>query len=457
MRTVLEEKRELPVRVECDVLVVGGGTAGVVAALAAARNGANTVLVERYGHLGGTMINGAGPWHSYFNTYKAFPGVRKIQLVRGIAQELVDRLVAAGGSPGHLEMDKGYTYDSMATLVDREVFKDVAFDMIKESGVTVLLHALMADTIMEGNSIRGIIIESKSGREAIMAGVVIDASGDGDVACRAGVPCVNTYPDAAVGMPFGMSNVNIRKAVDFFIEKDMLTQMVYADKGSDQDHFVRIGFDLRKIDVFKVYMEKAGLWGPLTVALHENDFNFINCTNIKPLDAVDVQELTRAEITLRKQVMTMAAMLKEHIPGFEKGYVSWTPRQVGVRRTRIVACAYDLSVEDIINGACFDDEVVLYGFHDCAPRIMIKNGGAYGIPYRALIPQEIDNLLVAGRMITSSWEAHMSTRNTVSCMAQGEAAGTAAALSIRQGTVPRSLDVGMLRDTLKKNGVYLER
>lgn len=457
MRTIQEEKKDLPVRFECDVLVVGGGTAGVVAALAAARNGAKTILVERYGHLGGTMINGAGPWHSYFNTYKAFPGVKKVQLVRGIAQELVDRLVAAGGSPGHLEMDKGYAYDSMATLVDREVFKDVAFDMMRESGVMVLLHALMADTIMDGNSIRGIIIESKSGREAILAGVVVDTSGDGDVAYRAGVPCVNTYPDAAVGLPFGMSNVNIKKAVDFLIEKDMLTQMVYADKGSDQDHFVRIGFDLRKIDVFKVYMDKAGLWGPLTVALHENDFNFINCTNIKPLDAVDVLELTRAEITLRKQVMTMAAMLKAHIPGFEKGYVSWTPRQVGVRRTRIVACAYDLSVEDIINGACFDDEVVLYGFHDCAPRIMIKNGGAYGIPYRALLPQGVDNLLVAGRMITSSWEAHMSTRNTVSCMAQGEAAGTAAALSVRQGIVPRSLDAGMLRATLIKNGVYLER
>jgi hypothetical protein len=439
------------------VLVVGGGTAGVVAALAAARNGAKTILVERYGHLGGTMINGAGPWHSYFNTYKAFPGVKKLQLVRGIAQELVDRLVAAGGSPGHLEQDKGYAYDSMATLVDREVFKSVAFDLMQESGVSVILHALMADTVMDGGSIRGIVIESKSGREAILAGVVVDTTGDGDVAWRAGVPCINTYPDAAVGLPFGMSNVNIKKAVDFFTEKDMLTQMVYADKGSETDRFVRIGFDLRKIDVFKTYMDTAGLWGPLTVALHENDFNFINCTNIKPLDAVDVEELTRAEITLRKQVMTLAAMLKKHIPGFEKGFVSWTPRQVGVRRTRIVACEYDLSVTDIVNATQFEDEVALYGFHDCAPRILIKNGGAYGIPYRALLPKKVENLLVAGRMITSDWEAHMSTRNTVSCMAQGEAAGTAAALCARQNRSPRQLDTAMLRETLRNNGVYLDR
>ncbi len=162
-RKRIEERRSTPVRLECDVLVAGGGTAGRVAALAAARRGASTVLVERYGFVGGTMINGAGPLHSFFNLWKAFPGVPKTQVVRGIPDEIVRRLVAAGGSFGHLEQTQGYSYDSVATIIDPEIFKHVMLEMLAEAGVKVLFHTWIADAVVEGGRVRGVFVESKSG------------------------------------------------------------------------------------------------------------------------------------------------------------------------------------------------------------------------------------------------------------------------------------------------------
>jgi 2-polyprenyl-6-methoxyphenol hydroxylase-like FAD-dependent oxidoreductase len=440
---------------ECDVLVAGGGTAGVVAALAAARNGAKTILIDRYGFLGGSMINGAGPLHSFFNLYKAFPGVEKVQVVRGIAQEIVDRLVAAGGSPGHLEQDKGGSYDSVITLVDWEIFKGLAFDMMEEAGVRVLLHVMAVETVRENNRVKGVIIEGKSGREAVLARVVIDTTGDGDVAAKAGARFIKQHGTTKAGMPFGMTNVDMGRLVAFLEENDMVNQLIRAEKGSKIDDIIRLGFELRKIPRFREYMDKTGIWGPLGASLHENNYNYINGTSIPNVDATDTETLSRAEITLRKQVMTLSAMLKQHIPGFENAYLSWTPVCAGVRYTRVIECEHDMTLEEIVNCRRFDDEVMLYGFHDSAPKIMIKNGGYYGIPYRAFLPRGVEGLLVAGRLITSTWEAHMSTRNTVSCMAQGQAVGTAAALAVKAGVDPRGLDTGRLREVLKQQNVFL--
>jgi len=159
-KVIIEREKYTPVRLECDVLVAGGGTAGTIAALASARNGAKTVVIERFGHLGGSMINGAGPLHSFFNLYKAFPGAEKKQVVKGIPQEIIDRLVEAGGSFGHVEQEKGYSYDSMATLIDREIYKGIIFDMMREAGVKLLLHTMIVDTVKEGSEAKGVIIET---------------------------------------------------------------------------------------------------------------------------------------------------------------------------------------------------------------------------------------------------------------------------------------------------------
>jgi len=452
----IHEVKETPVRYECDVLVAGGGTAGVVAALAAARTGAKTILVDRYNFLGGTMLNGAGPLHSFFNLYKAFPGAQKVQVVRGLPSEIVERMVAAGGSPGHLEQDKGGSYDSVITIIDWEIFKEVIFDMMEEAGVQVLLHTMVVDAVLEGNTVQGVIIEGKSGREAILAKAVVDTTGDADVAARAGADFIKMHQSTGVGMPFGMHGVDMPRLVEFLEERDMVTQIVRTDKGSETDDVIRLGFNLRKIPLFDEFMKKEGMWGPLGVSRHEGDFSYINSAALRSVDTTDTVTLSLAEMKLRKQVMTLSRMLKEHIPGFEKAYVSWTPASVGVRYTRVVVCEHDMSLEEIVNCARFDDEVMLYGFHDSAPRIMIKDAGYYGIPYRAFLPKAVDGLLVAGRLITSTWEAHMSTRNTVSCMAQGQAVGTAAALAAKAGVTPRAVDVALLRDTLKRDGVFLD-
>jgi hypothetical protein len=451
----IEESFKTPVGYECDVVVAGGGTAGVVAALAAARNGAKTILIDRYGFLGGSMINGAGPLHSFFNLYKAFPGVEKVQVVRGIPQEIIDRMVKAGGSPGHLEQEKGGSYDSVITLIDWEIFKGVIFDMLEEAGVKTLLHVMAVETVRDGNKVKGVIIEGKSGREAILAKTVIDTTGDGDVAAKAGAKFIKQHGTTSVGMPFGMHNVDMQKLVKFLEEKDIVNQIIRADKGSQIDDIIRLGFQLKKIPVFQEYMDKFGIWGPLGAALHENNYNYINGCTLKNIDAANTEVLSRAELDLRKQVMTLSEMLKEHIPGFENAYLSWTPVCIGVRYTRVIDCEHDMSLDEIVNCQRFDDEVMLYGFHDCAPRIMIKNGGYYGIPYRAFLPKNVEGLLVAGRLITSTWDAHMSTRNTVSCMAQGQAVGTAAALAAKAGITPRALDTAKLRDALKSQGVFL--
>lgn len=452
----VEETLKTPVGYECDVVVAGGGTAGVVAALAAARNGAKTILIDRYGFLGGSMINGAGPLHSFFNLYKAFPGVEKIQVVRGIPQEIVDRMVKAGGSPGHLEQEKGGSYDSVITLIDWEIFKGVIFDMMEEAGVQVLLHAMAVETVKEGNRVKGVIIEGKTGREAILAKTVIDTTGDGDVAAKAGAAYIKQHGTTAVGMPFGMTNVDMPRLVKFLEEKGIVNQIIRADKfGSKIDDVIRLGFELKTIPEFKEYMDKFGIWGPLGASLHENNYNYINGCTLRKIDAADTGILSRAEIDLRKQVMTLSEMLKKHIPGFENAYLSWTPVSVGVRYTRVIDCEHDMTLDEIVNCQRFDDEVMLYGFHDMAPRVMIKNGGYYGIPYRAFLPKGVEGLLVAGRLITSTFEAHMSTRNTVSCMAQGQAVGTAAALAAKAGILPRELDTAKLRDVLKDQGVFL--
>lgn len=454
MKTITENL-QTPVREECDVVVCGGGTAGFIAAVAAGRAGAKTILIERFGYIGGSMINGAGPLHSFFNLYKAFPGVEPKQVIRGIPGELIERMQASGNSYGHLEQDKGGNYDSRITLMDWEEFKDLAFTMLEEAGVKVLLHTMVAGAVMDGDQLTGVIIEGKSGREAILAKTVIDTTGDGDVAAFAGAPFIKKHETTTVGFPFGMTGVDMTRLVEFLKEHDMINQIIEGDKGSETDHVIRLGFELKKLPEFKEFMEKEGIWGPLGFSYHEGNFNYINGCALKSVDATDTQIFSEAEIKLRHQAMTLAHMLKEYVPGFEKAYVSWTPASIGVRYTRVVECEHDMSLEEIVNGARFDDEVMLYGFHDCAPRIMIKDGGYYGIPYRALIPKKVEGLLVAGRLITSEWDAHMSTRNTASCMAQGQAVGVAAALAAREGVLVRNLDTDLLRKELLKQKVYL--
>ncbi|MBN1992493.1 MAG: FAD-dependent oxidoreductase, partial [Anaerolineae bacterium] len=225
---------------------------------------------------------------------------------------------------------------------------------------------------------------------------------------------------------------------------------------SGQDgQIVRLHGNLEKLPPeFVEKISKIGM-ALVTTTIHDDYFMFIKLNFTMPVSPTNRDEVVRAELELRRRQAKAIDLIKTSIPGCEKAFIARTSPSLCIRRGRLIACDYDITLSDVLEGRHFDDEIMVYGFHDSAPRLQIKNGGTYGIPYRALLVRGIDNLLVAGMMITSDHEAHMSTRNTVSCMGQGQATGTAAALSAAQGITPRDLDVQVLRQTLLRDGVYL--
>ncbi|MFQ6132679.1 MAG: FAD-dependent oxidoreductase [Armatimonadota bacterium] len=451
-----EEAREVPISHQADVVVVGGGTAGPVAALAAARTGARTVLIERYGFLGGCCIGGATGLHSFYNIFKQEPGYSPKKIVEGIPQELVDRLTEAGGGLGHVEMERGGDFVSMLTPVDPEAFKHVVLQMLSEAGVSLLLHSLAVGAPREGQEIKAVVVESKSGREAVAGKVFVDCTGDGDVAALAGAPFRHFAGEGnyGVSMTFRMANIALERARDFLDERGAITQLAHAVKhGAAEPGVVRLGMSLRP---WEEERKPRGLHGRiLATSTRANDLTHLNCTGYAPLDGISRDDLCKAEVELRRQVTEMAAFLKQHVGGFEGSYLVNSAVGAGVRRTRIIECLYDLTRDDVLEGRGFDSEIGRFAFIDNG-QYFVRDGGSYGIPYEALVAQGVDNLLVAGRMISSDRVVHNSTRNTACCMAQGQGAGTAAAMCALEGDSPAELDVQRLRRKLKDDGAYFE-
>lgn len=418
MQYHVEPARKVPVTRTVDVIVVGGGPAGLAAAIAAARNGAKTVLIEQFGYLGGTAtaslmacING------FRNQRPVDPEHGAPQVVRGIAEEIVLKLKAMGGlgkspypqkeyptEPGQLE----YSY-----AVDTEKFKYVTLKMCVEAGVEVLFHTWFCDAIVEGDTVRGVLVENKSGRQAMLARVVIDASGDGDVAARAGAPFWQTKHDE---------------------EKRLNDQLMYR---------IEFGKDRPKSGFACDFGSNAVVWGPAT----------------GPINGVEADELSRAEITARLKVYEdFAAKQKQH-PELADARVVETPPLLGIRQTRFIDGEYKLTAEDAIEGARFDDVIAVSPcaiIHYYGYRRYLEHDG-YDIPYRCLVPKKIDGLLIAGRCISSEQQPYESHRAMVNMIAIGEAAGTAGALCGKLKVVPRKLDVARLQDVLVKQGVELRR
>ena len=316
-----EQPRIIPITYNCDVLVVGGGTAGVIAALAAAETGARTVLLEKNGFLGGTLLHGAICLHSFFNLFRPFPDRPKVQLVRGIPERVVQAMVEAGGCPGHLDVEVGYDYDSVATTFDPEIFKKVAFDLVKKAGIRLLLHTFVVDTITKDGVVKGVIAESKSGREAIMAKVVIDATGDADVAFRAGAECIDGHLEYPVANIFGMGNVDLERLLAFLKENKLLTHLAYVDDTDGNKRIIRLGMNLRGSDRFGEAIQELGIWGPVTVSHHEGELTYINCTSARGFNAIDRDDLTEAEVQLRSQIADVVRLLQRNVPGFEGAFL----------------------------------------------------------------------------------------------------------------------------------------
>jgi hypothetical protein len=449
-----EPAKKLPVR-EFDVVVAGGGTAGVIAAIASARQGAKTLLVEAKGYPGGTATEGGTAIHSFYNLWKAFPGVEKRQVVKGIGLELIERLIKIGGCTGHGEMERGYDYDSVCTAVDTELYKLVAFEMMVEAGVHVLVNTVCVGAITNGSLIKGVIIENRTGRQAVLAKSFVDSTAYGDLAARAGAEF--TVPnDYGSCNAFGVGNVGMDDYYAFLKKYDAVGQLARGLRSGQEDQLIRLsGRSVNLPEEYTEEAEKIGLSGT-TTTVHDNYLMFIKMNMKVEGTVVDADDISKAELLIRQRQYRAIELFKKFIPGCENAFIARTSPSLNIRRGRLITCDYDMTHEDVIEGRHFDDEVYVYGFHDSAPKYQIKDGGTFGMRYSALLPKGIDNLYLAGMMVTSDHRAHMSTRNTVSCMGMGQATGTAAALCAQKDLYSRELNYPDLRDALEQGNVYFE-
>lgn len=449
-----EPAKRLPIRT-FDVVVAGGGTGGVVAAIAAARQGAKTALIELKGYPGGTVTEGGTALHSYYNLWKAFD-VEKRQVVRGIPQEIIDRLMKVGGCTGHAEMLEHYNYDSVCTAIDTELYKLITFEMLVEAGVQVFVNTRVVAAILDGSRVRGAIVESRAGREAFYARSFVDCTAYGDLCAYAGAK-YSEPNDYAVCNSVGIGNVDIDKYYHFFRSNKLRGQLARGMRSGRPNLIVRAGADTSQINVPEL-AEGARALGMsfITTTVHDNYFMFIKCNLKLPVSPTDRDEVTKAELEIRRRMARAVELFRQYIPGCEKAFMARTSPNLCIRRGRLIECDYDITHEDVIEARHFDDEIMVYGFHDMAPRLQVKRGGTYGVPYRALCVKGIENLYACGMMITSDHRAHMSTRNTVCCMGQGQSIGAAAALCAARNIGTRDLPYGPLRDALNRAGVYFE-
>jgi hypothetical protein len=454
-----EEVKDLPAR-EFDVVVAGAGTAGVFAAIASARQGAKTALVEAKGYPGGTVVEGGTALHSFFNLWKAFPGVEKRQVVKGLAQEIIDRLLLIGGTTGHGDVTGRIDYDSVCTAIDTELYKLVVFEMLTESGVSVFTNTLVAGAVKKKTVIESIITQSRMGREYFKGKCFVDSTAYGDLSAYAGAEFIELN-DHPVCNSMGIGNVNIEKLYAYLMKNNALGDIAYGIRDGKEGQIVRMGSEsgyLIRDKLPKEFVDgvvKLGS-GLITTTVHDNYLMFIKVNYKLPVSPTNRDEVSKAELIIRQNQFKTLELFRKYLPGCENAFIARTSPTLNIRRGRTITCDYDISLKDVLEARHFEDDIMAYGFHDSAPRLQIKNGGTYGIPYKALRVKNIDNLLAAGMLITSDHEAHMSTRNTVCCMGQGQAAGTAAALCAAKKIGTRALPYADLRTALLKANVYLE-
>jgi len=459
---------------EYDVIVVGGGSAGAVSAIAASRNGANTLLIERYGFLGGAITG------QYIVTLKSFFNTRGEQIVGGIPQEIVDKMIELKGSRGH-SRDRFWSACGSHTALDPSLLKIVLDKFAVEANTNLLFHSLVTDVIVKVDSIRGVVVENKSGRQLMLGKVIVDATGDGDVAARAGAPFEKGGEDGRmmqVSMLIRMGDVHRKKILqyikenpeDFIIGEDPSLEISRDEVVSgleDLSEAPEIGgfFSKVKLAIENGEMHPFSPRGGVNIQLSpREDEVFVYGTNMVGVDGTDAWDMSRAEVALRDQAIILVDFLKKYVPGFELSHLIDIAPQVGVRETRRILGEYVLTAEDVIGGRKFEDVIAkgsnpvdLHSKDDPTKVIhrFVKDGGSYDVPYRCLVPRKIEKLLVAGRCISATHEGMASARTAVTCMAEGQAADTAAALSVKNEVEPRNLDTKKLKDLLIEQGAIL--
>ena len=473
-----------------DVIVVGGGSAGMNAALAAPRAGARTALVERFGHPGGTAFE-LGNSISFHNN-------RKEPIVRGIAQEIVDRMVAAGGAMqgGHLPNPSGIC--GTFTPLESDVMKFVLLEMMDEAGVEMYLHSVFVDPIMDDETVTGVVIHNKSGMQRLTAKVVIDSTGDADVAARAGVTIRQDTPETALNatLMFRIASVDTDAFIaDIRREPHKMTLLedpyfqtipgLTPEKiMADQVETIYDAPYLYLANIVRDYIpekdwaeweitdtDKAG-WGKLrflgsrvqvTPSPVRKDVLYVNATAIK-FDATDGSAWSRAEFEGQQQVRMILDIFRRYLPGFADSYLLGSMPKVSIRASRRIEGEYELTRDDVAEGRRFPDGIARGAYPmsvqstekpNVRLHLYVKDGGDYDVPYRCLVPKRVDGLLVAGRCLAATREASGSARIGATCQAYGHAAGIAAAMAAKQGIAPRDVDTARLREILLEQGAIV--
>ncbi len=441
-KTIMEPAREVKVCRQADVVVVGGGPGGHSAAVAAARNGADTVLVERYGHLGGMATGGLVILIPHMSD-----GTQE-QQIAGLCQEWLDRLDARGAAVHPKKEELGSSDKEIVeywrnfshffvchegrvqlnAVVDPEILKCVLNDMVDEAGVKLFLHSWGTQAIVDNGEVQGVIFESKSGRQAILAKVVIDGTGDGDLLPSAGAEFIRQIDPnlriSKVALCFLFGNVDIKRLSEF--------------KQSNPEKHTELMRELADLDGFPVYLRTT-----------REDVIWFN--NLLPgLDILNVEDLTWVEVNVRKRMLITYDFFKKYVPGFENSFIMTTATQTGTRGSRRVVGEHMLTEKDIHSGAVYEDTIaVCPDLHN----VVSPEHPHVHIPYRTLVPRQVERLLVAGRSFSSEDVVNERYNLITHCIAMGEAAGTAAALAIKNNVRLRDVDYAVLQDRLIAQGV----
>ena len=452
IKTIHEPAREIPVRASVDILVVGAGPSGLMAAQAAAAEGLKVMLIESRSYLGGNLTIGL--------PILGFLGQKGNQIIKGLPQRFIDRLKERGAASDH----RPCALHVSLTIIDSEEAKTLAMQLMEEAGVEVLMYVFCTDVLKEGDEVKGVVIESKAGREAILAKTVIDCTGDGDVAYRAGVECRKGDAEGGMQPPtlmFCMRGVETQKLRDAIVNDPETYDMdIMPHESFRQRNFITVGLrnQIRQA-------QEAGIDIPvartiLITGMNEDEI-WVNMSRVNGTDPTKPESHTFGEMEGRKQIYRIAEYLKRFVPGFENAWMEKVAPFMGIRESRVTVGKYVLTAQDILACRRFDDSIAVASYPvdlhhpkggDCTLEYC---GDCYDIPYRTLVPEKVENLLVAGRCSSMNHEAMASTRVMSTCMALGEAAGRAARIALLDGVKPSQVDVQKVRDELRATGAYL--
>jgi len=446
IKQIKEAARNVPVMADTDVLVVGSGPGGLAAAISAAREGVDTILLERSGCFGGNITQ-AGvesiAWYRHKGTIDT----------QGIGIEFEQRAQQMGATDPEPQ--------SCSQALNTELFKVVADTLVQESGIRPILHCYAVAAIADGQTLKGVITESKSGRQAILAKRIIDASGDADIAHLAGAPWRMTPKKNLLGVTvsFAVSGVNRQRFLkhvgdDPATYKDWRVETTGKEDDLFSPYLSEPFKKAQKAGDIPENVEIAGTWSRIS---KQGDATYLNVVYMLGYDATNVHDLTRGEIEGRKQALWAVDALKKYTPGFEQAALRNFGVALGIRESRKIIGQYNLTEADVRHQGRFDDSIGIFPeFLDGYGTLILPTTGRYfQVPYGVLVPKVVENLLVAGRCISGDQISHAATRHMMCCALTGQGAGVAAAISIKDTVNCRQVNIATLQKALKKRGVRL--